>query len=404
MKRELIAYLLIFLIFSMSFALANSFTYDNNGNLINDETYKYSYDGYNNLIQVNDTVGNILEEYTHDDEGNRIKKYEPATDTTTYYFSDSLVRVVNSSGTFDTYYYYDDQGNLLSRKDPDGSKFYYHPDHLGSTSLVTDEAGNVVEKTTYKPFGEVLEGGSDRYTYTGQELDGTGLMYYGARYYDPGLRQFVQPDTLLPDMYDPQALNRYAYVLNNPYKYTDPTGHFFFSFNPISFLFGQNSLGFLFGQTEAAITPVKPATEAVAKSGLSESLGKSSGELIKYEDPFAKSSVTQQFLKQQGFKPIENFPENSPARSLPEQFKMAKDLGNGKWELIRADTPHGGANYQHINHQIGQEAVKSDGSIVIKAPNKGIFDHLPIFSQSNVLLTDLTRKGVSSSETIEGPR
>jgi RHS repeat-associated protein len=65
-----------------------------------------------------------------------------------------------------------------------------------------------------------------RYTYTGQEFDaGTGLLYYGARYYDPALGRFVQPDTLVPDPANPQSLNRYAYVLNNPLKYTDPSGH-----------------------------------------------------------------------------------------------------------------------------------------------------------------------------------
>jgi hypothetical protein len=53
-------------------------------------------------------------------------------------------------------------------------------------------------------------------------------MYYGARYYSPEYRIFIQPDTLLPDPYNPQALNRYAYVLNNPVKYTDPSGHIAF--------------------------------------------------------------------------------------------------------------------------------------------------------------------------------
>ena len=50
-------------------------------------------------------------------------------------------------------------------------------------------------------------------------------MYYGAHYYDPALMRFVQADTLVPDPANPQSLNRYAYVLNNPLKYTDPTGH-----------------------------------------------------------------------------------------------------------------------------------------------------------------------------------
>jgi len=50
-------------------------------------------------------------------------------------------------------------------------------------------------------------------------------LYYGAHYYDPALMRFVQADTLVPDPANPQSLNRYAYVLNNPLKYTDPTGH-----------------------------------------------------------------------------------------------------------------------------------------------------------------------------------
>ncbi len=61
--------------------------------------------------------------------------------------------------------------------------------------------------------------------FTGQRLDeSTGLYYYGARYYDPALGRFVQADTIVPEPGNPQALNRYAYVLNNPLRYTDPSG------------------------------------------------------------------------------------------------------------------------------------------------------------------------------------
>jgi len=64
------------------------------------------------------------------------------------------------------------------------------------------------------------------YTFTGQKLDAdAGLMYYGARYYDATLGRFISADTLVPNAANPQALNRYAYVLNNPLRYTDPTGH-----------------------------------------------------------------------------------------------------------------------------------------------------------------------------------
>jgi RHS repeat-associated protein len=61
--------------------------------------------------------------------------------------------------------------------------------------------------------------------FTGQRLDGTGLYYYGARYYDPTIGRFISADTIVPNPANPQSLNRYSYCLNNPLKYIDPTGH-----------------------------------------------------------------------------------------------------------------------------------------------------------------------------------
>jgi RHS repeat-associated protein len=64
--------------------------------------------------------------------------------------------------------------------------------------------------------------------YTSQELDTeTGLYYYNARYYNPVLGKFISADTIVASLKNPQALNRYSYVLNNPLRYTDPTGHRF---------------------------------------------------------------------------------------------------------------------------------------------------------------------------------
>ena len=123
----------------------------------------------------------------------------------------------------DSIYYFDDSG-LIGRKDSSGI-YFYHSDQLGSTSVVTDKNGNVVERTTYEPYGNVLSGGESKFLYTGKEKDSTGLYYYGARYYDPALMHFTQADTVIGDVYNPLSLNRYAYALNNPYKYTDPSGH-----------------------------------------------------------------------------------------------------------------------------------------------------------------------------------
>jgi len=100
-------------------------------------------------------------------------------------------------------------------------------DHLGSVSVVTDTNGQVVSRQDSTPWGEAR--GSDitqtTLNFTGQRKDGTGLLYYGARYYDPVLGRFVSPDSLGAKQPIPQSLNHYSYVLNNPLKFTDPTGH-----------------------------------------------------------------------------------------------------------------------------------------------------------------------------------
>jgi RHS repeat-associated protein len=108
--------------------------------------------------------------------------------------------------------------------------YYYHPDHLGSSQLMTDRDGDVVQRYGYSPFGrEDYKNNSLAFSvsnrYTGQTLDeDTGLYYYGARYYDPELARFIQADSRIPSASLSQAYNRYAYCYNNPLKLSDPTG------------------------------------------------------------------------------------------------------------------------------------------------------------------------------------
>ncbi len=66
-----------------------------------------------------------------------------------------------------------------------------------------------------------------KYTYTGQysNVGDFGLMFYNARWYDPYLNRWTQPDSIVPDSNNPQAWDRYGYALNNPIRYNDPTGH-----------------------------------------------------------------------------------------------------------------------------------------------------------------------------------
>jgi RHS repeat-associated protein len=123
-----------------------------------------------------------------------------------------------------TYYYLG--GRLVAMRQSTTLTFI-HQDHLTGTSVVSDSSGALVSSIKYYPFGECRNSqgnpGTDK-LFTGQRLDGTGLYYYGARYYDASMGRFISADPTIPDSENPKALNRYAYALNNPLKYVDPSG------------------------------------------------------------------------------------------------------------------------------------------------------------------------------------
>jgi RHS repeat-associated protein len=116
--------------------------------------------------------------------------------------------------------------------------YFYHPDHLGSITMITDGRGNVLaggerggkSHITYRPYGEILRTDSfgpdiSKYKYTGQEEDReSGLMYYKARYYDSKIGRFLQQDSMaFPNQI--QGMNRMMYVDGNPVSYRDESGN-----------------------------------------------------------------------------------------------------------------------------------------------------------------------------------
>jgi RHS repeat-associated protein len=107
---------------------------------------------------------------------------------------------------------------------------YYLGDALGSVRQMVDANGNVTLGRTYKPYGEVLSStgsGETNYGFTNEWTDAsTGDVYLRARWYAPYLNRWVQPDSIVPlASQGTQAYDRYAYVSNNPLRYTDPSGH-----------------------------------------------------------------------------------------------------------------------------------------------------------------------------------
>jgi len=206
--------------------------YDANGNLVSGDGKYREYNSLNQLAKVYNGTGDsgtLLQEYQYHPTEERVhvkvKYNSDGSNETTIYVSENYVRVLNDSGSFDYTYVYHN-GQQVAQVKPSGTEFI-HGDHIGSSSVVTNESGEVIENTTYAPFGKIFSGGEQtRYNYEGKEHDETGLIDFGARMYNPETQLFIQPDTLVNDVYNPQALNRYMFELGNPYKNTDPTGHF----------------------------------------------------------------------------------------------------------------------------------------------------------------------------------
>ena len=184
------------------------------------------------------------ETYKYDDAGERVIKRGPQGETV---YVNQYFTIRNRE--IGTKHIYADTTRLVSKMmkqdkpgaNPHGQtpmekdEYFYHPDHLGSSNYVTDANGKVYEHLEYFPFGETWVEESTNtqrtpYLFTSKELDEeTGLYYYGARYYDPRVSQFISADPLLSRNPEKgidrsQFLNAYAYANNNPVMFIDPTG------------------------------------------------------------------------------------------------------------------------------------------------------------------------------------
>jgi RHS repeat-associated protein len=114
----------------------------------------------------------------------------------------------------------------------DVTLMFVYGDHLGSASLTANISGTKISEVCYYPFGEMRYSSgslpSDR-AFTGQRVESQSavgnLMDYGARFYSSALGRFMSADSIVPQPGNPQSINRYAYTLNSPLNYIDPSGH-----------------------------------------------------------------------------------------------------------------------------------------------------------------------------------
>ena len=197
---------------------STSYIYDNNGNMTTRGTQTITWDVDNMPLTV--TGGST---YYYDGDGNRVKEIDGST--TTVYINQYYEKNITTSEI--TTHYYLGGKQIAVRK---GSTVnYLLLDHLGSTSVIADITGASTGTIRYFPFGLTRTSSGTIPTdekFTGQRLDSTGLYYYGGRYYDPIVGRFISPDVFVQSPANPQSLNRYTYVFNNPLSYTDPTGYF----------------------------------------------------------------------------------------------------------------------------------------------------------------------------------
>ena len=118
-------------------------------------------------------------------------------------------------------------GNFKPNDDYEKMQFYYHPDHLGSSSYITNLDGEVSQHIEYVPFGEVFieernNTWNTPYLFNAKELDEeTGLYYYGARYMDPKISMWLGVDPLMEKY---PSVTGYCYTKDNPIRFIDPDG------------------------------------------------------------------------------------------------------------------------------------------------------------------------------------
>lgn len=217
-----------------------SYTYDANGNLTGGAGRSITWTAWNMPASL--TQGGQTQSWLYDPERNRYKL--TAAGRTTWYINPSVhqgghyERTQYTSGTVEHRHTIYGGGKPIGEiVSFDGGApaqtRYFHGDIQGSITAVTNEAGTVITRFRYDPWGkQTLVSGSNtgidatRQGHTGHEMLDGGLTHMNGRLYDPVLARFVSADPYVDNPFDLQSLNRYSYVNNNPLGFTDPSGYF----------------------------------------------------------------------------------------------------------------------------------------------------------------------------------
>jgi RHS repeat-associated protein len=198
------------------------YTWDNNGNLLDDGVSGYAYDRANRLVVVRGPE--VSATYAYNGLGERMQQTVDVQTTDFIVDQAGGLTQVLSDGT-DSYLY---GLRRIAEQDAEGWQ-YYVGDALGSVRQLVDESGEVRLVKDYEPYGSVLSSEGEvesRYGFTGEWTDDyIGLQYLRARYYSPKTGRFLTKDTWEGDYSFPITYNAWLYGYSNPILYTDPSGH-----------------------------------------------------------------------------------------------------------------------------------------------------------------------------------
>ncbi len=230
---------------AVSSAGANSYTYDENGNMTGGAGRALSWTSFNQLLTA--TQGSYTNTFAFGAAHERVKQTSHLG--TTVYIGGVFEKVTNGTAWEEKCCIMAPTGRVAvytQRSNATMETRYFHSDGLGSITTVTDEIGRVVKRFAFDAWGKRVdpttnativaatntEAGSStsgKFTrgYTDHEhLDDLGLIHMNGRVYDPVLGRFLSADPFVGDVGDSQDYNRYSYVGNNPMNATDPSGYF----------------------------------------------------------------------------------------------------------------------------------------------------------------------------------
>jgi RHS repeat-associated protein len=229
---------------TISGGMVSTSTYDSNGNQISGNGRATTWTSYNRPASI--TQGSRTISFLDDPEHQRFQQVT-ARGTILYFdgFGAHEELVMGSSWKWNDFL---TVGNVMvgvrSNIGGTATTSYFHADHLGSISVITDQSGNVLERLSYDAWGKrrFANGADDpsgsitsqttRGFTNQEELGVSGLVHLNGRIYDPLLGRMTSADPTVPDPLNAQAWNRYSYVGNDPLTFTDPSGfswlsHFF---------------------------------------------------------------------------------------------------------------------------------------------------------------------------------